>query len=770
MENNGKDTRFPGWELFKKIQVIKVGEEQKVLLEGRLYMSWAYKDRLSPRVAIAQLYKLGLATQKELAEVFDIHVNSVYNYTSKFERDGIIGLLDQQPGPKEPWRIAPEARFMILEAAFSNTDISYEKIADLIKQKWNKEISISSIRSVLIENGFRSLPIKGQAQESPTDLFKRKGEKQLELRDFKDSGEISDPPNLAQEAEEKQIDCVKEDEINPGENFKKMGLSFYSPTERIYLNRLEKGAFSAYAGGLLFIPLLQQYNFVRTIKRVIDIKTYEGYTLGQLCLTLLYCDVFGFRSVENFKTVYPEEFGILIGRSLSPSIFTIRRFLHKVRKLKKGEQLMGEFGKEYLTSGLVKWGILYIDAHFLPYYGICVISMGWHGVRQMPMKESYNFMAIDDKFNPLIFFIRPSSEDLIKKIPELILKAKDIAKEVGIADDKLIVVFDREGYSAELFREFNDKLNATFISWAKYFDSWKPKIKEEQFDKSVVVNYEAQKSEEIKYFEAKDRIMKKYGKVWAIVIQSGRKKKQSAIYTNDWELEADLIIQLICRRWGQETLIKTLRLDHRIDYFPGYESEELEEQPMVDHPGVMKLKRTKANLAKELHKLKSGFADILLDKVSEEINWREVEEKKIKTLADIQTIKTQMSLIDLEIDKLPEKVKFDEAHKGTKLVEFDYEKKRFLDCIKIFSYTIQKKACEVLSKYYDNPKDVWQILGMIVRRGAEIKLKGNILTVKLKKFTNEVVEYAARHLCEELNEMAPITLDKFGFRLQYEVE
>ncbi len=77
MEKNGKDTKFPGWELFKKIQVIKVGKEQKVLLEGRSYMSWAYKDRVSPRVAIAQLYKSGLATQEELAEVFDIHVNNI---------------------------------------------------------------------------------------------------------------------------------------------------------------------------------------------------------------------------------------------------------------------------------------------------------------------------------------------------------------------------------------------------------------------------------------------------------------------------------------------------------------------------------------------------------------------------------------------------------------------------------------------------------------------------------------------------------------------
>jgi hypothetical protein len=73
------------------------------------------------------------------------------------------------------------------------------------------------------------------------------------------------------------------------------------------------------------------------------------------------------------------------------------------------------------------------------------------------------------------------------------------------------------------------------------------------------------------------------------VIQSGRKKKQSAIYTNGRVLSAELIIQLICRRWGEETLIKTLKLDHQIDYTPGYVLEELEKQPMVDYGGREKL-------------------------------------------------------------------------------------------------------------------------------------------------------------------------------------
>jgi len=63
--------------------------------------------------------------------------------------------------------------------------------------------------------------------------------------------------------------------------------------------------------------------------------------------------------------------------------------------------------------------------------------------------------------------------------------------------------------------------------------------------------------------------MKKYGKIRAIVIQSGSKDKRAMIYTNDIERKAEEIIGLMCWRWGEENLIKSLKLEHYLDYYPG---------------------------------------------------------------------------------------------------------------------------------------------------------------------------------------------------------
>jgi len=789
MENKNNE-EIKDWKFFDKIVVVKNEEEQKVLVNGKEYMRWSVEDQAGPRMAIVQLYKCGVANQEELSKIFGIHNKTVYNYITTFETGGISSLVGETKGPKESWKITSEVRYLILDIAFRNRDISCERISELLLQRWKKKISKNSIREVLLENGFIKEEIRKEDGTTSIegDLFKENVNGELELEYYIEEGE-SEKTSVWEGEHKKEKGIEREKEV-----VKNKDRSNYSVAQRIYLDQIEraslgfqieKGEYNTYAGGLLFAPLLMKYNFLPTIKRVIDIDTHEGYNLEEFCLTLFYYDIFGFNSIENFKTVYPEEFGILIGKLSSPGIWALRQFLHKVRKLKKGEKLIEEFAKEYLKNGLVKFGVLYIDGQFWPYHGIQEINMGYDTVRDKTMKGSYNFIAVDEKFNPVIFLVRASSEDLLDKISEIINKVREIAKQIGIDSKELIVIFDREGYCAELFRILDcENVGETvthtrvdekvkFISWAKYADQWVYEFSEEEFKNTATVKYEIQKSEEIKYFET-ERTVSKYGKIRAIVIQSGRKKYRTAIYTNatSQELSAETIIQLICRRWGQENVNKALKINHYIDYYPGkglWESEEIEEQPMVDNPALREIKQRKSNLVSQLHGLELKLAKKILKDAKDETNWKEIKIAENETLANIAVLNKQITMIDLEIEKLPKEIKYEEARGGRKLFKLDYEKKRFLDCIKVFAYHMQKKMCEILLNYYDNRKEIYPALDMIIRRGANVRLEHGELIVRLKRFKDPEVDYASRHLCEDLNKMNPVTLDKFHLPIYYEV-
>ncbi len=680
--------------------------------------------------------------------------------------EGSVGLAAEPSGPRSAWKLTPEVKFKILETALNNKDLSYEAMGKMLEDRWNEKISINSIRQVLLENGFVREKKHTEEPKEQGGLFDCLENEQPEL----EFPETTTPKEAHVKTINRNIDLFIPSSANTAKN-----RSYYSPAQRGSLDRLTEGIYSAYAGGFLFMPFLQRYNFLETIKRVMNIERHEGYSLEELCLTLFFHTLFGFKSMENFKTAYAEEFGVLLGRACSPSVYTLRRFLHELKELEKSEELIDEFSKEYLRHGIARWGVLYLDSHFLPYYGMLPVNMGWHGVRKIPMKGSYNFLAVDEGFTPLLFLVRASSEDLLEKVPEIIINAKRIIRETGLKEEdaeKLTVVFDREGYSAKLFRELSGKMESQavsrFISWAKYADRWVYDIPDEKFDKKAVVNYEVQDSEELKYFET-EKIMNKYGRIRTIVIESGKEKRRAAIYTNDRETEAERVIQLICRRWGQENLIKDLMMKHFIDYSPGYEAEEIKEQPMVENPEVKKLKKKKAVLKGEISKLEAQFGSEVHKQIAKGAGWKDIKEQDVLLRGELEVLYSKLTLLEHKIDELPGKIRFDEAHGGKKLAKFNYERKRVLDCIKVFAYNMEKQMCRMILKHYKVKNEIYPVLSMVVKRGGDIKLEDGRMKVRLQRFSNPEIDYTARRLCEELNEMNPMTTDKFRLPIVYEV-
>jgi transposase len=775
------DVNFPGWRPEKSIQVVEGNGRTRVLVKGKPYMSWPSGDEGCVRLAMVQLYECGLGTEEDLAEAFGRHVNSVQKYLKDFAGEGMRGLVSERRGPKGRWKLTPELRGKILLIVLREGLWKLEAIQQRLREAWHEAVSLPSIQQVMEENGLGE-PTTGGVGGGVVqgELFALDPEQQLVLplagHDAQPREEVG-ARSVREKESGRGIGNAAGGEAGAGDMGRGLRRN-YSPAQRVYLDRLEQGAYNAYAGGLLFAPLLARHNFLPTLSRVITMATHEGYSLEELGLTLFYLDVFGFRSLEDFKRAYAEEFGVLMGRTQSPSLFTLRRFLHKVRKLGKGEALMDEFALAYLKSGLAAWGVMYIDGHFMPYYGLYPISKGWHGVRQMPMKGSYNFLAVDERFAPWLFLIRSCSEDLLQKIPELIEKAKRIGEQAGVSPErlaKLIVLFDREGYSAELYRYLDGKdqgagkRRALFISWAKYADKWVNDLAEEQFTQVAQVTYEIQQSEAIAYLET-TRSMSKYGKIRAVVIQSGGNKKRSAIYTNGAaeEIGAERIVQLICRRWGEENAIKELLYKHLINYTPGYLTEELEEQPLVDNPQVRPIKKQRAEMVSELNRLKLELADHLLPPPAKKRRTPRRSQKEI--LDDITVVQSALLLLDQQLDKLPAEIRFDEAHAGEKLLKLNHEKKRFLDCIKVFACNLQAEMCRLLLKHYDWQKEVVPALAMIVERTGYVKLEGGQLEVTLRRFTDREIDYAARHLCEDLNRMCPATLDKFHFPIRYHLQ
>ena len=203
---------------------------------------------------------------------------------------------------------------------------------------------------------------------------------------------------------------------------------------------------------------------------------------------------------------------------------------------------------------------------------------------------------------------------------------------------------------------------------------------------------------------------------------------------------------------------------------PGYVREGMKEQPLVDNPRVKQLKKQRGILTSELHTLKVQLADKILKGAKDETNCQQIKSKEVPLLTEIVKRQNEMLFLDQEIEGLPVKLPYDQAHDGRKLEKLNYEKKRFLDCIKVYAYNAQKRMCNLLLEHYDKEKEILPALSMIVKRGGTVKLQSGRLRVRLKRFKNPEIDYAARSLFEDLNRMDPMTLDRFHLPILFEVD
>jgi len=197
-----------------------------VFLNGRLYMSWLVEDNLSQRIAIAQLYELGIASQGELARVFGANAKSVYNYIQTFKAEGASSLVNHKRGPKGSWKVNPQVRSKILCIALKEGVLEYESIQKRLEE-WNEQVSIPSIRQVLLENGLinerMSVLDTGLGQ---IELFYKQDEDQLYFDFGCDTG--SDEIVSGGENKEGENKKEKDREVTIFSGFDTQAMRYYS--------------------------------------------------------------------------------------------------------------------------------------------------------------------------------------------------------------------------------------------------------------------------------------------------------------------------------------------------------------------------------------------------------------------------------------------------------------------------------------------------------------------------------------------------------------
>ena len=740
-----------------KVKVVKRKGRITVLCCKMPFMQYGEKDPISQKIAMLQLCLNGFANQKQIAQSFGVHPNTISNLVRSYERRGDLSFLETKKGPKDPRILTPAVRRVIYEeAVLSQGKLSENELSQTVSARVGEPVSQRSIGRVLEEGG-----LKKQAETDSSyaqlefDLLQEKENKQLELN-FSSSLSSSFSPAVNRTSSlQKDTAPLTKDPI------------CLNRVDQFYLKRLSKGCICQYGGILIYNHLIEKLQFGCVMEKYLSSLNTRKASSKEICYSLLYGALLGVRSIEAFDRFFKKDFGILLGRATSFSAKTYRKFFDDISSLNKTEEIMLSFAQRFLKCKIVQIGIFYFDGHFIPYHGAENLTKGFYTTIRLAMKGNLHYFVNDKNSSPLFFMLKEAQVDLIRIIPELIAKTRQIIKEYTSEIEPLKICFDRGGWSAPFFKELDTKYRVFFYTWRKNVPLGINEIPEEEF-KACLVKLKFEKMI-VKYLD-ETIFLENYGKIRCISVIHPKSKKRSQILTNDWNSQAKEPVQIMFSRWNQENFFKIMKERYHLDYFPGYDIEELENQPLVKNPKLLGAKRAKKKLQVELAKKRKTLVTRFTTKKRNAISLGEYKQKQAALINEMEILKERIAQINREMKKLPSRVSALEVYSKKRFSICDFEKKRFFDLIKIVAYNIEQEMTKAFSSYYTR-KDCYQVMRMIPERTTEVKLINNdTLLVKIKDLGTDRMNQLAQRFLTEINNLGGRTLDKFQLKLSFDVE
>ena len=553
------------------------------------------------------------------------------------------------------------------------------------------------------------------------------------------------------------------------------------------IRRLEVGFYSRYAGGLLL--------------NVFVAKLTEGVFEGEraayksFCLMVMEMVQFSVVNLERVKKVYRKEFGLLVGRSESPTLMTMRRQLSHAAAGADAEGMILELAGNYIKNLSPESSTFYVDDHFDPYWGKAEVLQGFSHVYDRPMEGMEHCFVHDAAGNPLFFGLRDEYYGFNEVLPYVAGRLKRL---VG-RKDGLLMVFDRGGYDGKVFR----KLGQMGINYAVWVKGDKTRyrelgldyeVEEFQFRRNVPekprrahigiaeVEYEAkEKGEPVRKIVMMRRATRRLAKRQPYLY--------SAFVTNDEQRSKKELVEAMIYRWRQECDFKTQTEEFGLNQITTYamkgyvegahkDIKEFSEQEAANkeasNPALKPLRRRKRQIKAEIGKIdeqlgKRAFSREELDlRTLSEValnrgNAKLLRERK-KLVADLQRVLTEM-------DGVPKKVKKLDLLKEQEVMRFDFRKKLLMDTVKVAARNARRMALEVLDRHYKNYRDQVDFLRRLIHAGGDVKLNGDGgVTVALTRMNTAAENRVAQSFLDEINKLNATLLGCEALPLKFRIK
>jgi transposase len=680
------------------LDVTRAGDHQVVHLGATPIACFPVSDVSMRRHVMVQLAEAGAVKTLTVAQAFGVTPIYVSLLRGRFRQQGSAGLQAGRRGPHGPMKMTPPIERRILE--LDKKGLSHKAIAQRLAES-GKKISYQTVRRLLL---------KRQPQQ---DVLPSIGEPEPEV--------LPAAPAAAQ--------------------VESAGAVPQGP--------------SRYAGAMLLHVALGQLGLWSVFESLGARLDRSRMAAAQLIGIIALGFALRFKSVERFKTAVRRDFGMLLGLPTVPSVQTLRSHVQDLVDSVDPDVVMRSLLEAFVELEPVWEGAYYIDGHFAPYSGMHPLPKGWNARRRLAEPGQTDVYVHDASGRALFFVNRPLNHHLSKVLPEVVKEIRAVA-----GDRKILLIFDRGGYSGPLFRELADD-GIDFITYLKGRKA-KRRFPAERFERrwwEAVDPAGVKKTKRHVYsiYEKGTRV-RGAGVLRTLVLQD--EEGQIPVLTSCGEMPSAKVVHLLKMRWRQENSFKYLSENYGVEQLIQYGADYHEDERLVDNPKRALLKQKIVQVQEDIVFNEAELGQAL--EINDEKARRTARGLKVahaKLRRETGELYARLARLEARLAKTPAKVSLNQIEDKPMIAIQRTDRRNMVNAIKLTAYNAERLLARKFFRHYRDLRDWLTIFRSLFHLSGSITYEDERVLVELDAPDRPHIRRALEATIRELN---PIEARLFG--------
>jgi hypothetical protein len=706
----------------------------------------AESDRASFQMFTAQLVCQGACRQVDIVRAFGVSKNSVIRSVNKYRAGGVKAFYTPR-ATRGASVMTPEVTAQaqqLLGAAWSRRDVA-EHLG----------LKLDTLRKAIQQGRLTVLGTLGPGEPAP----EKAPAPQRPIATDKSTRAVADA------AAEMGTACTRPDE----RVLAAFGLLDGAPT------RFESCRDVSFGGVLCALPALAENGLFRHIHDCLaQLRGY--YSTLHVIVLLAYMALCRIKAVEQLQYQPPGELGKLSGLDRVPEVRCLRRKLAALSIDDGPSKWAGLLSQDWLQTAPELAGALYVDGHVRLYHGSQTALPKRYVCRQrLCLRGTTDYWVNDALGQPFFTVERPIDHGLLEAlrsdiVPRLLKDVPGQPTAAELAADRyrarFLILFDREGYSPEFFKEMWQTHRIACITYHKYpKDDW-PAAEFAAIETTLPGGEQVW----LQLAERGSWIGDRKSGLW---VREVRKRTQSGhqvslISTAFGELALQDAAQLFSR-WSQENFFRYMMEHFAIDLLNEYRTEEIPEtkRPVVN-PKWRELDRQKRALKSKLTHRQARFAALTLHPESDEAARAKWEQQKADLVEAIEQFEKDLTDLNSKLKETPSHLAWDVLPETEKFQRLAPSRKQLVDTVKMIAYRAETAMASIVREELVRADDARSLLRDVFRSEADLMpdLGQQVLRVQVHPMSNPRSNRAIAHLLEHLN-ASEFTYPGTSLRLVY---